>query len=76
LCAMAGGIGLLTGFASYQVIIWGASKLVPKMAFEWVLNPFALIFSSVSILAVGLLSGYVPASRAEKLSPVEALRSE
>lgn len=76
LCVMAGVIGLIGGFASYQLIIWGASKLVPKMAFEWVMNPFALIFSSLSIFAVGLLSGYIPASRAEKLSPVEALRSE
>lgn len=76
LCAIAGVLGLIVGFAAYEIIIWGASKLVPKMQFEWVINPFAFIFSSVSIFAVGLLSGYVPASRAEKLSPVEALRSE
>ncbi len=76
LCLIAGGLGLFIGFAAYEIIIWGASKLIQKLEFEWVFNSFALIFSSVSIAAVGLLSGYVPASRAEKLSPVEALRSE
>jgi ABC-type antimicrobial peptide transport system permease subunit len=76
LCLLAGLVGLLFGFASYEIIIWGASKLVPKLNFEWVFNGMALFFSLVSILVVGVLSGIVPALRAEKLSPIEALRSE
>ncbi len=76
LCGLAGFIGLAIGLISYEAIIWGASKLVPKLQFEWVFNPVAFLFSLMSILLVGVLSGIVPALRAEKLSPIEALRSE
>lgn len=76
LCGIAGGLGLVVGFAGYQMIIWGGSKFIPKFQFEWIVNTQALALSIGSILAVGVLSGLVPALRAEKLSPIEALRSE
>ena len=76
LCSMAGVVGLVFGVFAYEVILWGASKLVPKLQFEWVFNGVAFLFSLISILLVGFLSGIVPALRAEKLSPIEALRSE
>lgn len=76
LCGIAGGIGLVFGFVGYQIIIWGGSKFIPKFQFEWVFNFQAFLLSVGSILAVGILSGLVPALRAEKLSPIEALRSE
>lgn len=76
LCGIAGGMGLAVGFAGYQIIIWGGSKFIPKFQFEWIVNYQALALSVGSILAVGVLSGLVPALRAEKLSPIEALRSE
>ncbi len=76
LCGIAGALGLVAGFAGYEIIIWGGSKLIPKFEFEWVFNFQALALSLGSILAVGVLSGLVPALRAEKLSPIEALRSE
>lgn len=76
LCGIAGLIGLVSGFIGYQMIIWGGSKLIPKFDFEWVLNIQALLLSGISILAVGILSGFIPALKAEKLSPIEALRSE
>ncbi len=76
LCGIAGVIGLVTGFIGYQMIIWGGSKLIPKFDFEWVINIQALLLSVISILAVGILSGFIPALKAEKLSPIEALRSE
>lgn len=76
LCGIAGGIGLLFGFVGYEIIIWGGSKVIPKFQFEWTLNWQALGLSTISILAVGILSGFIPALRAEKLSPIEALRSE
>ena len=56
--------------------IYGASKLVTKLKFEWVVEWPALLLSVVSILIVGILSGLTPAFRAEKLQVIEALRSE
>jgi putative ABC transport system permease protein len=76
LCGIAGLVGLACGFAGYQMIIWGASKLIPKFQFEWVFNLQAIFFSTLAILGVGILSGIIPAMRAEKLTPIEALRTE
>lgn len=76
LCSLAGIVGLGIGFVGYQIIIWGGSKFIPKFQFEWVIHYQALILSLFSILAVGVMSGFIPAVRAEKLSIIEALRSE
>lgn len=76
LCAIAGFVGILMGIAAYQMAIYGASRLIQKLEFEWVFEPFALLISLVSILAVGILSGLLPAIKAEKLQVIDALRSE
>jgi putative ABC transport system permease protein len=76
LCAIAGIIGLVLGFVIYQSAIFGASKLMKNMPFEWLVDPVALILSIVSIIVVGLLSGIFPALKAERLTVIEALRSE
>ncbi|MBI3543775.1 MAG: ATP-binding cassette domain-containing protein [Deltaproteobacteria bacterium] len=76
LCIVAGLIGMLLGFSAYEIMIYSASKFVPKLRFEWVFEPGAFLLSVVSILAVGIASGLVPAVRAEKLEVIEALRSE
>ncbi len=76
LCSLAGFIGLVLGFTLYQGAIYGASKLITKLQFEWVLEWPALLLSVVSILVVGVLSGITPALRAEKLHVIEALRRE
>jgi len=76
LCGLAGLIGIVFGFGGYELIIWAATKLIPKLQFEWIINWVALLFSLISILLVGVFSGLVPAIRAEKLSPIQALRSE
>jgi macrolide transport system ATP-binding/permease protein len=76
LCSIAGLAGLLIGFTLYEGAIYGASKLISKLKFEWVIEWPALLLSVVSILLVGILSGLTPAFRAEKLQVIEALRSE
>jgi len=76
LCVVAGLIGVVLGFSTYELLIFGATKFVPNLKFEWVFEPLAVILSLVSIVAVGIASGFVPALRAEKLQVIEALRSE
>lgn len=76
ICGVAGLLGILFGFAAYQGAIYGATKLVPKLQFEWIFDWSAIFLSLFSILAVGILSGLIPALKAEKLEVIEALRSE
>ncbi|OFZ64972.1 MAG: hypothetical protein A2577_08995 [Bdellovibrionales bacterium RIFOXYD1_FULL_36_51] len=76
ICFFAGIIGLFLGVAIYHVVIWGASKFVTNLHFEWTFNFMAFTFSIFSIFIVGILSGLFPAIKAEKLQVVEALRSE
>ena len=76
LSGIAGLLGVIVGFSSYEIIIYGASKVVTKLAFEWLVDPSALLFSVVSVLLVGIFSGIVPAIKAERLHVIEALRSE
>jgi ABC-type antimicrobial peptide transport system permease subunit len=76
ICGMAGLVGLIVGFGLYETAIYGATKLVNKLEFEWVVDWVALLLSIVSILVVGILSGLSPAIKAEKLQVIESLRSE
>lgn len=76
ICGAAGLLGILIGFGAYQGAIYGATKLIPTLQFEWVVDWQAVFLSLFSILAVGILSGLIPALKAEKLEVIEALRSE
>jgi macrolide transport system ATP-binding/permease protein len=76
ICGIAGVIGLGMGFVLYQSAIYGATKVVAKLTYEWTVDVPALLLSVISIFAVGILSGLTPALRAEKLQVIEALRSE
>jgi putative ABC transport system permease protein len=76
LCTVAGLIGAFIGFGVYESIIFGASHFVPNLKFEWIAEPLAIFLSMISIITVGILSGLVPALRAERLQVIEALRSE
>jgi putative ABC transport system permease protein len=76
LCFIAGLFGVFLGWAGYEALIYAASKFLPKLPFEWIFEPVAVLLSFVSILVVGIASGFVPAQKAEQLQIIEALRSE
>jgi ABC-type antimicrobial peptide transport system permease subunit len=76
LCVLAGIAGILLGFTLYEVIIYVASKFVPKLTFELVIDPVALTASLFSIVVVGIASGIIPAIKAERLEVIEAMRTE
>jgi macrolide transport system ATP-binding/permease protein len=76
LCSLAGVIGLVLGFAAYEGIIYFASKFFDNLQFTWMWNPMAVGISIVCTVAVGIISGLIPAIKAEKLQVIEALRSE
>ena len=76
LCFVAGLIGVAVGFLGYQGLIYAATQLVPNVKFEWVFEPAAVLVSMLSIVVVGVGSGFAPAIKAEKLEVIEALRSE
>ena len=67
---------MIIGVAGYEILIFVGSQLIPKLKFEWLIEPWAIVLSVGAIAAVGVLSGIAPAVRAEKLEVIEALRSE
>lgn len=68
ICLIGGFIGLLLSF--------GAAKLINELVLPASVSlPIAFIAMLVSIL-VGMISGLIPALRAAKLNPIEALRYE
>lgn len=76
LCVFAGFVGILIGWGVCQLGVYAGTKFVKDMKFEWVTDPWALLISLGSIVAVGIFSGLKPAAKAERLSVIEALRSE
>jgi macrolide transport system ATP-binding/permease protein len=76
LCSTSGFVGLAVGFIAYQSAIYTASRLIEDLSFEWVINPWAILTSFIAILAVGILSGLIPALKAERLQVIDVLRSE
>lgn len=76
LCFVSGALGIIVGFASYEGIIYTASRFSTQVKFEWFFEPWAFIVSFVGIVLVGILSGIAPALKAERLEITEALRSE
>lgn len=70
LSALGGFVGLLLGFALAQLI----HLLVPALPVQ---TPISfVVFAELISIAIGLLAGVLPARRAARLDPVDALRAE
>jgi putative ABC transport system permease protein len=66
-------VGVATGLASAFVM----TRVLGNLLFEVsALDPLALTVAAVSMALVGLLAASIPASRATRVDPVDALRSE
>ena len=73
LCLISGIIGILLGFALYELMIYIASEFVPSIHFTWIYSPLAILLATVSIVGVGVLSGILPARKASTLDVVKCL---
>ncbi|MBX7231753.1 MAG: ATP-binding cassette domain-containing protein [Bdellovibrionales bacterium] len=76
ICGIAGIIGIGFGIVGYHLVLFFASKFLKQVQFEFVFNWASIFFAFCCIFTVGILSGLVPALRAQKLEVIEALRSE
>ena len=69
-------LGLLGGFLGVSLGLLGAAILTPivgvPVTISWSATAMALGVS----LGIGVVAGVYPASRAAKLAPIDALRSE
>ena len=66
-------LGLAIGLAGALAL----TRLMKNLLFEVsALDPFAFALAAMSMMLIGLAAAMVPASRATRVDPVTALRSE
>jgi putative ABC transport system permease protein len=68
ICLVGGSIGLL--------LAYGVSALINAMVMPASISPAIVVIALIVSAAVGLASGLIPAVRAARLDPIEALRHD
>jgi putative ABC transport system permease protein len=63
-------IGIALGILIAKIISWNFSALPAAVA------PWSIVVATLLGTVVGIVSGVVPARRASRLDPIEALRQE
>ena len=67
------GVGVLLGLAG----AFGLTRLMGALLYEVsTTDPITFVAAPVLLLAISLLATWLPARRASRVDPVEALRSE
>ncbi len=69
MASIGGGLGIVLGVSLPLVAGWIAGIVIP---ISWI----SIILASMLSFTVGIISGLIPANRAAKLHPTEALRYE
>jgi macrolide transport system ATP-binding/permease protein len=76
LCSLAGVAGVLIGVGGCGLVMYLVSQVMPKVQFEWLFNPFSILISMSLCVLTGVLSGLLPARKAEKMQIIQAMRVE
>jgi putative ABC transport system permease protein len=72
----AGILGLLGGMLGVGLGYLGAAILTPALSMTVEISPVVTMLALGVSLAIGLVAGVYPATRAARLAPIDALRSE
>ncbi|QLQ17398.1 MAG: ABC transporter permease [Micropruina sp.] len=72
----AGILGLLGGLAGVTLGYLGALGLSAALSFQVLISWLATLIALAVSMGIGVVAGVYPASRAAKLAPIDALRSE
>jgi macrolide transport system ATP-binding/permease protein len=76
LCSFAGFVGVFAGIGGCALVMYLVSQIMPKVQFEWLFNPFSVFISMILCVLTGVLSGLIPARKAEKMQIIQAMRVE
>ena len=69
-------LSALGGLAGITLGLIGAGSIAPAMNIPFVFQPMTVVQAFVFSAAVGVVFGFMPARRAARLNPIEALRHE